>query len=58
LIGSEKKPLLTVPLEKNDEKQELPIEFTVTIDADERATINVLILGKHKAKLRVGPQMD
>jgi hypothetical protein len=58
LIGKDSKPLLTLPLENSVEKQELPIEFLVTIDGDERATINVLLAGKYRAKLRVGVQAD
>jgi hypothetical protein len=57
LFGSEKKPYLTLPLEKADGKQELPLEFTVSIE-DEKALITVQIVGKYKTVMRVGPQTE
>jgi hypothetical protein len=54
LLGSDNKPLLTLPLEKSDEKQELPIEYLATIDPDERASIVLQLGGKYKARLQVG----
>jgi hypothetical protein len=54
VLGTDKKPLLSIPLDKIDEKQELPIEFLVSIEPDDTASITLTILGKHKAKLMVG----
>ncbi len=54
ILGNDKKPLVSAPLTKIDEKQELPIEFLVSIEPDETASISVTLLGKHKAKVKVG----
>jgi hypothetical protein len=54
LFGEEKKPLLTAPLEKADEKQELPIEFRVTIEGEGRATVNVVLLGSRRTSVEIG----
>jgi hypothetical protein len=54
ILGKEKKPLVSIPLAKIDEKQELPLEFLVSIEPDDTATIKLTILGKQKATLTVG----
>jgi hypothetical protein len=54
ILGKDKKPLVSMPLTKIDEKQELPMEFLVSIEPDDTATLSLTILGKHKAKLLVG----
>jgi len=53
VLGKEKTPLLTLPLEKIDQKQDKPIEFNVTIE-DDQATLSVTLLGKYRAPVRVG----
>jgi hypothetical protein len=56
--GKEKAPLVVAPLGKIDQKQELPIEFTVSIEPDQRATVNVTLLGKYRARVQVGVLVD
>lgn len=54
VLGKDKTPLVTVPLAKADEKLEKPLEFLVDVNGDERATVILQLLGKHKAKLTLG----
>ncbi len=58
ILGKDGAVLAAAPLEKADDKQEMPIEFLVTIEPDERASVVVMIVGKHKARLQVGVLVD
>jgi hypothetical protein len=58
ILSKEKTPLITLPLELADQKQELPLEFLVSIEEDRRATLTLQIAGKYRAKLPVGALTD
>jgi hypothetical protein len=49
---------VTLPLEKVDQKQELPIEFLATIEGNDRAILKVTLVGKYRSKLKVGTLKD
>jgi hypothetical protein len=53
-LSKDRHPLLTLPLEKCDEKQELPLEFLVNIGGDDRAEVVLTILGKYRSRLEIG----
>ena len=57
VLGNDRKPLVTLPLEKADEKLVSPLEFLVTIEGN-RASIVVQVLGKFKTRLKVGPATE
>lgn len=57
VLSKDATPVVTLPLEKTDSKQELPLEFLVTIE-EERATLTIQVLGKYRTKLLVGPVKD
>jgi hypothetical protein len=58
LLSKDRTPLVTVPLEKVDEKQELPIEFAVTIEEERQASVLLTLAGKYRARLKVGVLTD
>lgn len=57
VFAKDKEPLLTVPLEKAEAKQDLPLEFSVQKGDDgETATLTLKVLGKYQAKIKVARQ--
>jgi len=58
LLSKEKTPLLKAPLEKVDEKQEWPVEFTASIEGNDRAHLKVNLLGAYRAKITLGILTD
>src|SRR5436305_4196851 len=58
LYSKDATPLLRVPLEKTDDTQELPIEFTASLEGEGRAVLTVNVLGRYRAKLGVGTLAD
>ncbi|HKB41127.1 MAG TPA: hypothetical protein VKD72_32165 [Gemmataceae bacterium] len=58
VLSRDKTPLLKTPLEKADETQELPVEFSATIEGDDRAILKMLLHGRYKAKLTLGVLAD
>ena len=58
LLSKEKTPLLKAPLEKVDEKQEWPVEFTASIEGNDRAHLKVILLGAYRAKITLGILTD
>jgi hypothetical protein len=58
LLSKDRTPLVTLPLEKTDLKQELPIEYLCTIEGNDRAFLTVTLLGKYRTKLMLGVLTD
>jgi len=58
VLSKDKTPLLKAPLEKTDEKQELPIEFTASIEGNDRAHLKMSLLGRYRAKATLGVLTD
>jgi hypothetical protein len=58
ILSKEKTPLLKAPLEKTDEKQDLPIEFTASIEGNDRAHLKLSLLGRYRAKVTLGVLTD
>src|SRR5262249_52451450 len=58
LLSRDQTPVLVLPLEKAESKQELPIEFLASIEGDDRAILTVKLLGKYRTKLTLGVQTD
>ncbi len=58
ILSKDKTPLLKAPLEKTDEKQELPIEFTASIEGNDRAHLKISLLGRYRAKVTLGVLTD
>ena len=58
VLSKNKTPLLKAPLEKTDEKQELPVEFTATIEGNDRAILKMNLHGRYQAKLTLGVLTD
>jgi len=56
VYAKDKEPLLTVPLEKKEIQQELPLELEAKKGDNNRAQILLNILGKYQATLIVAPQ--
>jgi hypothetical protein len=54
VLSKDTTPLVTLPLEKAERKQELPIEFLATIEGNDRAILTLGLLGKYKTKLTLG----
>src|SRR5262249_38206564 len=49
VLSKDKTPLLKAPLEKTDEKQELPIECPASIEGNDRAHLKMNLLGRYRA---------
>ncbi|MBI1916161.1 MAG: hypothetical protein HYS12_15720 [Planctomycetes bacterium] len=58
VLSKDKTPLLKAPLEKTDEKQELPVEFTASIEGNDRAHLKMSLLGRYRAKVTLGVLTD
>ncbi len=54
VFGKDKKPLVTVPLEKNQATQELPIELDGRKQDEGTGVLTLNVLGKYKAEVTVG----
>jgi len=58
VLSKDKTPLMKAPLEKTDEKQELPVEFSATIEGNDRAILKMNLHGQYRAKLTLGVLTD
>jgi hypothetical protein len=58
LLSKDATPLVTLPLEMAEQKQELPLEFLVSIEEDRRATLTLQVGGRYRARLLVGAMTD
>jgi hypothetical protein len=54
VFGKDKTPLLTVPLEKDEETLESPLDLTGEVDGDS-GQVTLKVLGKYKAAFEVVP---
>jgi len=58
VLSRDRTPLVVLPLEKAEAKQELPLEFLATIEGNDRAILKVSLLGTYKTTLTLGVQTD
>ena len=58
VLSKDTRPLVVLPVEKTEGKQDLPIEFLATIEGNDRAILTVGLLGKFKTKLTLGVLAD
>jgi hypothetical protein len=58
ILSKDKTPLLKAPLEKTDENQEFPVEFTASIEGNDRAHLKIGFLGRYRARITLGVLTD